>query len=312
MKSILFKIAKWIYTHLVPPEIYTAIIFKKIHGYKLNLDAPVTLNEKLHWMKLRGPKFIDPKLVDKYLAREFIESTVGSKYLVPLIAVYEDSNEYITPEIDFMPVIVKTTHDSGIGFIYHTPNDHELSKVRKNLRVRMNKNHYFSTKEYPYRLLKPRIIVERLLCDEQGNLPNDYKFHFFNGQLEFIYCTIDRGGKDLRHIYNHDWHRQDFVWNKVSERFDMQSPDLPIPQNFSEMIEVGVKLAEGFPYIRVDFYNINGKIYCGELTFFQGSGFDKLTPYVKDVELGKKINVDEVSKILAFEKSFSTRPKNKT
>lgn len=303
MKAFLFQIAKWCQTHLIPPEIYTLMIFKKMHGYKLNLDAPVTLNEKLHWMKLRGPKFVNPKLVDKYLAREYIEATVGGQYLVPLVAVYESAADYITPKPEELPVIVKPTHDSGIGLIYHDVADHDLASARAQLSSRMKKNHYHSTKEYPYRTLTPRIIVEKLLCDEQGNLPNDYKLHFFNGELEFVYCTIDRAGKDLRHIYDRNWKRQNMVWNKVSDRFDMRSEDLLAPENFEEMVEVASALARGFPYIRVDLYNLKGQIYCGELTFFQGSGFDRLTPYEKDVSLGKKIDLDAVARLSPFNDS---------
>jgi hypothetical protein len=293
----IFKFGKWIQTHLLPDELYTKIIFRKLHGYRLNLDAPRTLNEKLHWMKLRGPKIIDPELVDKYLARKYIEKTVGKDCLIPIYGVYESVDEFIPPDDTFLPYIVKPTHDSGIGLIYRKRDAYSIFEARRILKERLSKNHYYSSKEYPYRYLKPRIIVEQLLEDGSGGLPNDYKFHFFSGHLEFIYCSIDRVGADLRQIFDPNWKRLDFSWNKSTDRFRREAPDLPSPTNLPEMVEIASKLAGKYPYIRVDLYSIRNKVYCGELTFFQGSGFDKITPYEKDLELGQKIDINQIKKI---------------
>jgi hypothetical protein len=304
----IYTIAKWIQTHLIPTSIYSRIIFKKIHRYSLNLSDPKTLNEKLQWMKLKGPEFINPSLVDKLLAREYIEKTVGSKYLIPLYAVYNSSDDFITPSKSILPVIVKPTHDSGIGLIYKREEDHSITIARTELRRRTKINHFYSSKEYPYKNLTPKIIVEKLLMEQDGGLPNDYKFHIFNGEIEFIYCSIDRVGLDQRHIYDKDWNRLDLIWNKSKEKFNMKWADMPKPKNFDEMLLVAKKLADSFPYIRVDLYNIDGKIYCGELTFFQGSGFDRMTPIEKDFEYGKKLDIKEINKILSYRISNSTKP----
>jgi hypothetical protein len=308
MNNKIYQILKWIQLRCLPDSIYTRIIFRKIHGYNLNLANPTTLNEKLHWMKLKGPKFIAPILVDKYLARKYIEEKVGAKYLVPLIDIYDSADDFMEPTGEKLPAIVKTTHDSGIGVIYRQDSNHSIKFVREELKKRLRINHYHSTKEYPYKSLKPRIIAESLLTEKDGGLPNDYKLHFFEGKLEFIYCTIDRKGIDQRHIYDDEWKRQNFVWNKTIDKFDMKSPDLPRPENLNEMISIAEKLAAGFPYIRVDLYNVNGKIYCGELTFFQGSGFDKLSPYEKDLELGEKLDLKKISNIIPYDISKSIIP----
>lgn len=292
----LSRLLKYIQTRYIPAEIYSKIIFKKLMGYKLDLDNPKTLNEKLQWMKLRGPKFINPVMVDKYKVREHIKNLFSGKYLIPLIGVYNSHESLPEPKKDDLPLIIKTNHDSGVGAIYRSLNDHDINNVKKIMRNRMLTNHYHSSKEYPYKNIRPYILVERLLLDKNGKIPNDYKFHYFNGILEFIYCSIDREGEDVRHIYCPDWKRQSFGWGKDESKFKNNSKDIAKPENFDLMCEISKKIASDYPYVRVDLYNVDGNVFFGEMTFFQGSGFDRIFPYEKDLELGDKIILENLEK----------------
>jgi len=294
VRLIIYKILKLIQTRLLPDELYSKVIFRKLLKYPLNLNDPKTLNEKLHWMKLRGPKFIDSTLVDKLAVRGFVAEKVTEKYLIPLVASYESELDIKQPLLEDLPLIIKPTHDSGIGAIYRRVDDHCLDDVKKFIGLRLNKNHYYTSKEYPYRNLKPKVIVEKLLQDKQGRIPDDFKFHYFSGNLEFIYCSIDREGDDSRHIYDVNWCRQSFSWGKDPSKFLKGDQDIPQPKNFKEMLKVSKKLAEGFPYVRVDLYNLDGQIFFGEMTFFQGSGFDRILPFEKDVELGLLVKFDNL------------------
>ena len=292
----LFRLLKYIQTRYIPAEIYSKIIFKKLMGYKLDLDNPKTLNEKLQWMKLRGPKFINPVMVDKYKVREHIKNLFSGKYLIPLIGVYNSHESLPEPKKDDLPLIVKTNHDSGVGAIYRRVNDHDINNVKEIMRNRMLNNHYHSSKEYPYKNIRPYILVERLLLDKNGKIPNDYKFHYFNGILEFIYCSIGREGEDVRHIYCPDWKRQSFGWGKDESKFKNNSKDIAKPENFDLMCEISKKIASDYPYVRVDLYNVDGNIFFGEMTFFQGSGFDRIFPYEKDMQLGSLLDISEIKK----------------
>lgn len=290
----LLSILKYIQTRYIPAELYSKVIFKKVMGYRLNLDNPKTLNEKLQWMKLRGPKFINPMMVDKYLVRDHIKNLFSGKYLIPLIGVYDSHEALPKPKKDDIPLIIKTNHDSGVGAIYRRPNDHDINDVREMMRKRMLTNHYHSSKEYPYKNIRPYILVERLLLDKNGKIPNDYKFHYFNGILEFIYCSIDREGEDVRHIYCPDWKRQFFGWGKDESKFNKNSKDISKPINFDLMCEVSKKIASSYPYVRIDLYNVDGEIFFGEMTFFQGSGFDRIFPYEKDMKLGSLLDITKI------------------
>lgn len=292
--TLLYNFAKWVQTRILPKELYTRMIFKKIHGYALNLDNPKTLNEKLHWMKLRGPKFIPDELVDKLGVRDYVKKKVGDKYLIPLIAVLDTEEDLGPLSRENYPCIVKPTHDSGVGIVYHSADDINLESDKRILKSRLRVNHYHSTKEYPYRYLKPKIIIERLLSDGINEFPNDYKFHMFNGRLEFVYCSLDRSMSDKRQIFSPEWERLPFSWNKSTEKFDLRQKNVAKPKNYEEMVDVAKLLSEGFPYVRIDLYNIDGAIFCGEMTFFQGSGFDKITPFETDLELGSKIDIVDI------------------
>jgi len=287
---MIFNPLKYIWHRFVPDEIFSRILFRKFWKYWMNLENPQTFGEKLHWLKLRAEKYILSNYVDKYKVRELIKNRIGEEYLVPLLRVFEDSEEIIASNMPDTPFIIKTNHDSGFGFVFRDINDHNLEEVRKILKKRMKVNHYFHTKEYPYKTIKPKIIIEKLLLNESGKIPNDIKIHCFNSKPRLIYCSIDRELQDYRCIFDENFKPVSMTWGKDPSKFKIKEIDKP--KKFKEMLDIASELSSGFPYVRIDIYDMEDKIYFGEMTFFQGSGFDPIFPKEMDYFWGSQLEID--------------------
>jgi hypothetical protein len=262
---------------------YLKKTFKKQLGYKLNLNNPKTLNEKIQWLKLYDRTPLHTLSADKYAVRDYIKKKIGPEYLIPLFLKTNKPEEINVANLPDEPCIIKTNHDSGGGIFVKDKNNLDYKKTRMLLKRRLGKNYYWAKKEWQYKNIKPCIIVEKLLKDEKGKIPSDYKFHCFNGKLVFIQVDLDRATDHKRNLYNYKWDFLDFKWiyenGEVEER----------PQEFEKMKALAEKIAKDFIYVRVDFYNIGKEIYFGELTFHSESGFGRFTPQEWDLKLGQKL-----------------------
>jgi hypothetical protein len=156
----------------------------------------------------------------------------------------------------------------------------------------MKNNYYYFEREWQYKNIKPLIIIEQLLLDKEGNLPNDYKLNFIEGQLEFIYVSVDREGSNKRNIYTKDWQPINFTWARKGKNLSsLRGEEINPPSTIDKMIEFGTDFAKLSKYLRVDFYDVDGKLYFGELTHCHGGGFDQMRPFSFDQEFGRKINL---------------------
>jgi hypothetical protein len=142
-------------------------------------------------------------------------------------------------------------------------------------------DYYWQAREYQYYGIKPRVIIEECLSDQHGNLPLDYKFYCFNGRPELI--LVRNHAHDICPFFDTAWNLLDLSCEEGTAR-----PWVPRPENLDEMLALASKLSSGFGYVRVDFYNVQGRVYCGELTFTPAGGILKFSPDVWDVKLGKK------------------------
>jgi hypothetical protein len=262
--------------------------YKEIFGVSPNLDNPRTFNEKLQWKKLYDQNLLYPQCVDKYKVRDFVKERLGEAYLIPLLQVATHPTRL---ELDKLPdaFIIKVNHGSGQNMLVEDKNTIDWKKVYKKLNKWLRTNHYFSGREWPYKYVKPMITVEALLRDEKGQLPLDYKFHCFKHGTEheiLIQVDVDRFTKHTRNFYDINWQLQPF-----SLHYPNYHGQLEEPRNFSEMIHAVRKLAQGFDFVRVDLYNVSGKIYFGELTFFPGSGVEKFDPPEYDLIWGEKLEL---------------------
>lgn len=256
----------------------------KLHR-KLNLKSPMRYTEKIQWYKLYYRNELMPICVDKYRVREYIEKKGLSDILVKLYGVYDKADDI---PFDALPqkFILKTSNGSGTNIICR--NKSELSKyeIVKKVNNFLKQSSASAGREWVYAKGSPQIIIEELLEDPtnlDGSI-SDYKHLCFNGEPEYIVLDIDRFTNHKRNIYDVGWH--DLHIASDCPCIDNRTFEKPI--NYDKMIEIAKILCEDFPAVRVDLYNINGRIYFGELTFFPWSGYVQYTPDSFDFEMGEK------------------------
>jgi tRNA G10 N-methylase Trm11 len=264
-------------------KFYLKVLFKVRLNKKLNLKNPKTFNEKLQWLKLYDRKLEYTEMVDKYEVRKYIEKTIGSEFLVPLFGIYDSFDE-----IDFNKLpnefVLKCTHDSGGVVICKDKKKFDMSKARNKLEKNMKRNFYYTGREWPYKNVKPRIICEKYLNDGINDDLLDYKFMCFNGKVKCMFVCLNRNKSTGLNV---DFY--DLNWNKMpfERHYQNSNTKLLKPRNFNRMIELSEKLSNNIPFIRVDFYEVNGKIYFGELTFYPGSGLEEFIPDEYDNIIGE-------------------------
>ena len=276
-------------TAWMPTKFYLKLRYRMVFKKKLNLKNPQTYNEKLQWMKVydHDPRY--KKMVDKYEVREYIENKLGQEYLIPLIGVWDNFDD-----IDFEKLpdefVMKCTHDSGSVFICRDKSKIDVKSLRKQMKSAQKRSQYRAGREWAYKGLKPRIVVEKFMVDDSYIGLKDYKFFCFDGKVKAMFIATDRGveGEDVKF----DFFDPDY--NHLSMKHGHENANvLPAcPQNFEEMKKIAEKLSEGLRQVRVDLYNINGRTYFGEMTFYHHCGFVPFTPEEWDYIIGDWIKID--------------------
>lgn len=224
-------------------------------------------------------------MVDKFLNREYIESIIGEEYLVPLIGVWEKFED-----IDFSKIpkrfVLKCTHDSGGLVICHDKSKLNINKIRKKINDSLKCNFFYVGREWQYKNIKPRIICEEFLGNGQVP-PDDYKLMCFNGKVDNVMvCSGRETGNPQYYFFDLDWKLKKYNKSTQDLSDDFQ---IPKPLNFERMVEIAEKLAKPYYFARVDLYNIEGKIYFGEITLTPNSGFDANLTTEADIVLGEKL-----------------------
>ena len=258
-------ILKW-----MPSRIYLSLVYRARTGKKLHLKPPRDYSEKLQWIKLylHDPRYTH--MVDKYEVRHYIKDKIGDKYLIPLLGVW---NRADLIDINELPnrFVLKCTHDSGSVLICKNKQQFDFGAAISTLERHLKRGTYWATREWPYKNVIPRVIAEQYMEDESGVELKDYKVLCFDGKPKLIELHMGRF---------HGVHTQDFYdvnWNLTGITQDgcvTSDKPYPRPDCFEEMLRLTSILAEGIPHVRVDWYVINGKLYFGELTFFDASGFE--------------------------------------
>ena len=274
------------YNHMSDEE-YLSRKYQLYFGQKLDLQNPQTFNEKLQWLKLYNRKPEYTVMVDKYKVREYIAQELGEEYLIPLLGVWDNPDEI---DFDALPnqFVLKCNHNSGLGMcICKDKSELDISKVKVELRKGLKQDYYLTGREWPYKDVPRKIIAEKYMEDVSGDL-KDYKFYCFNGEMKFVMINSDRNtSRPTRADYfDRDFNWLDFTWGYSHAEVHPKKPE-----QFEKMVAIVEKLAKGLPHIRVDLYDCNGKIYFGELTFFDGSGFDKIEPLEWDYKIGKLLKL---------------------
>ena len=257
---------------------------------ELNLKCPKTFNEKLQWLKLYDRKDIYTTMVDKNDVKKYVSDIIGSKYIIPTIGLYDKFEDI---NFDSLPkqFVIKCTHDSGGLIICKDKNKLNIKQARKKIKRSLKKNYYYFGREWPYKNLKPKIIVEKYMEDENDSSMHDYKIHCFNGKAKYILVCTDREEELKETFFDIEWNISPF--KRPNHEIDK---NIKKPSGLSSMIQLAEKLSKNIPFLRVDFYQINGKIYFGELTFFPAAGFAKFEPEEWDEKLGKLIDLSVVKR----------------
>lgn len=265
--------------------------FKLVFGYDLDLDNPRTFNEKLQWLKLydRNPEYTI--MVDKYRVRKYISEKIGEEYLIPLLGVWDSPDEI---DFDKLPdqFVLKCNHNSGIGMcICRNKSELDINKVKSELRKGLKENYYWGGREWPYKDVPKKIIAEKYMEDKNIGALNDYKIFCFDGKAKFMFVATERQNKDTETKF--DFYDMDFNHLPFTNGHPNSKAEIKCPSMLQEMKNIAEILSQNIPHLRVDLYEINGRIYFGELTFSHWSGFVPFDPKEWDFKFGDLIKLPE-------------------
>ena len=278
------------YNHL-SDEAYLRKMYKFWMGKELNLNDPKTYTEKIQWLKLYDRKPIYTTMVDKCEAKKYVAERIGEQYIIPTLGVWDKFED-----IDFNSLpnqfVLKCTHDSGGLVIVRDKSTFNESRARKKINKCLKTEYFYHGREWPYKNVKPRIIAETFMEDEETAELRDYKFFAFNGEAKALFVATERqkAGTEVKFDFF------DMDYNHLPIRNGHPNADM-VPQKpkcFEEMRELAGKLSEGIPQVRVDFYEVNGKVYFGELTFAHFGGMVPFKPNEWDKTFGDLVDLSIV------------------
>lgn len=279
-----------LYNNLSDKE-YVSRTFKSIMKYDLDLDNPKTYNEKIQWLKLYNQKSEYTKMVDKHTAKEYVANIIGEEYIIPTIGVYNCFDEI---NFDRLPnqFVMKCTHDSGGVVICKNKSQFDYSKAKKTINKYLKRDFYKRWREWPYKYASKKIIIEKYMEDDETKELRDYKFFVFDGKVKALFIASDRQNEKVETKF--DFFDENFKHLPITNGHPNAAIEPNKPANFDLMKEFAEKIAAGIPHVRVDFYEINGKVYFGEITFFHWSGLVSFEPNEWDYTFGDWIKLPDV------------------
>jgi len=277
----------WIKNQLVDDQTYTSKRFENRFHFTPDFDAPKTFNEKINALKLSDECYKLAPFVDKFDVREIIKNWLGQEYLVDVIGVYDYFDRAL---FDSLPeqFAIKGTHGSAMNYLVYKKSEDDFQKLKKLTSKWLTKNFYYHGREKAYRYLKPRIIVEELMLEENGECPPDYKFYCFNGKPEFIHVDYARYSGHKRNLFDMNG---DLM--PVSYKREVDESKQKIDIDISHFLPTVEKLCEPFTFVRVDLYIYQGQIKFGELTFTPINGFGPITPSEYDRKFGDLLKIEK-------------------
>lgn len=269
-------------------ETYLKIAYRIAMGKKLHLNPPVTFNEKLQWLKLydRRPEYTT--MVDKYEAKKWVAERIGKEYIIPTLGVWNHFDEI---DFDKLPnqFVLKCTHDSGGLVICRDKSRLDKKAARKKLETCLKHNFFWGQREWPYKNVKPRIIAEKYMEDTETKELRDYKFYAFRGIVRAMFIASNRqNGETKADYFDMNFKPLPFNWGYPNSK---KLPSKPL--SFDKMVKIAEQVTKNIPEARVDFYEVNGKAYFGEITFFDGSGMERFNPDTWDKKFGEWLKLPE-------------------
>ena len=275
--------------NILPDRIYLKLMFRvKLHK-KLDLKNPKTFNEKLQWLKLydRNPEYV--KMVDKYEVKKYVASIIGEEYVIPTLGIYDKFEDI---NFDNLPkqFVIKCTHDSGGIVICRDKDKLNIEEAKSKIEKSLKENYYYYGREWPYKNVKPRIIIEKYMEDNKKKSLIDYKIFCFNDEPKIVYVSEGLENHATASISFYDINYNDIDIKRSDFKKFEKKPDKPI--NFEKMIKFSKLLSRNIPHVRCDWYEINQKLYFGELTFSTCSGFIPFENGKMDYEIGNLLKIN--------------------
>lgn len=295
------KWKKYMMLKNVPDKKFAEDLYFKKTGKKLNLNKPTTFDEKLWFLKINNKDPLLTICTDKHLVRDYVKKVGLENILIESYESYESADEIDFNNFPDKKVFLKCNHTSGYNVIYDKDKNFNKKWFVRKFNFVLSQNHYWLSREWNYKNIKPRIISEKLLPIDNNSATNgnlgliDYKFLCFEGKVEGLFVDIDVSsdtGSHNRHA-KRNFYDKDFNFLDVKitrEQFDRDLVEKPA--NFDLMKNYAEILSEPFPFCRVDLYNINGDIYFGEMTFYHNGGINQIYPSEWDYKLGGMINLN--------------------
>jgi hypothetical protein len=272
----------------MPDDEYLKKMFRVRMKKELDLENPKTYNEKLQWLKLYDRKPIYTTMVDKHGAKKYVADIIGEEHIIPTIGVWDKFGDI---DFDSLPeqFVLKCTHDSGGLVICKDKKKLNVSAAKKKISKSLKKNFYLRLREWPYKDVKPRIIAEKYMEDTETAELRDYKFFCFNGEAKMIFIATERqkqGEETKFDFFDMDFNLLPFTNGHPNAQVPPKKPKC-----FDEMRTLAEKLSKDIPHVRVDFYEVDGKVYFGEMTFFHWSGMVPFDPPEWDEKIGSWIEL---------------------
>ena len=258
----------------LPATDFLKRMYRICMGRELDLDNPLTYTEKLQWLKLYDHRPEYTAMVDKYAVKQYVAEKIGAEYVIPLLGVWERAEDI---DFDALPqqFVLKTTHDSGSYVVCKDKSQLDIPAARKRMAKFLKRKYYGNNREWPYKNVKPRIIAEAYMEDSRYGELRDYKFFTFGGEPKVLYIAQGRGRGEPTVA---DFFDMDFNHLPFTIDHDMAPVPPEKPECFEEMKRLAAVLSEGTPQLRVDFYEVDGRVYFGEMTFFHCSGMEGFQP----------------------------------
>jgi hypothetical protein len=274
--------------HLIPDKTFLSLYYRWQFDRKMHWRNPRTFNEKLQWLKVYNRKAEYSTLVDKYSVKQYIADKLGERFVVPVLGVWDRPEDI---EWDKLPerFVVKCSHDCGGSVICRNKAELNIEEATKKLKQAFSQDYYIANgREWPYKNVVKRIFAEQFLVDKDGHL-NDYKFFCFGGEPK--YCSVI-SGREVKKVcidfFDKDWNHQPFHQPGF---YPFAETEIKKPECYDQMWEYARILAADKPFVRIDFYEVDGKVYFGEVTFFPTSGFGPFAPEEWDMTFGSWINL---------------------
>ena len=269
---------------------YLSLQYRCFIGKSINWDNPTSFTEKLQWLKLCNRTPEHSVMVDKYEVKEYVAQTIGSEHIIPTYGVWDRFEDI---DFDSLPnqFVLKCTHDSGGLVICKDKQTLDKKAARRKIEKSLHRDYYLAGREWPYKNVPKRVIAEKFISPSQNSVTADlpdYKFFCFNGKVKFFKVDFGRFVEHHANYYSSEGKLLNF-----GEKGLDPDPNYPIelPINLGEMISLAEKLSENEPFLRVDFYNVNGKIFFGELTFYPASGMGQFNPTEYDDWIGNLLSL---------------------